>query len=114
MATFIQAVARFAPRRMRLPRVRLGETAIRLADITGLRKDDVTRALFAPRAAMQNDRRRAASVKRQGIGPFVPTMRAMRAGRSIRSVYRPDRAIVQAMGNPVEAPMAGRPVAAAP
>lgn len=98
MATFIQAVAQYGPRLKRLPRVRLDEMAIRLADITGVRKGEVTRVLYELQAAMQHYHRRGASVELMGIGTFMPTMRS---DGSIRIVFRPDRAILKAMGNPV-------------
>ncbi len=98
MATFIQAVAQNGPRLKRLPRVRPGEIAIRLAGITGVRKGEVTRVLYELQAAMQHYHRRGASVELMGIGTFMPTMRT---DGTIRIHFRPDRAILKVMGNPV-------------
>ncbi len=79
MAAFIQAVAQYGLRLAWLPRVRLGEMAIRLADIAGMRQGEVTREPCALPAVMRHDHRRDAAVAPMEIDPFMPAMRTAQA-----------------------------------
>lgn len=105
MAAFLQAVTQHGPRLMRLSGVRLGEMAIRTADIAGMRLDEMairltdiaglrkgepTQERCKLTAAMRHDHSREAAVARMGIGPYMPAMR------------------------PAFAPSVGRPAAGAP
>ena len=94
MATFIQAVTKFAPRLHRQPTIRMEELAERLAELTGLRSSQATMMLEELSAALIHYCRRGHGLELPGIGYFRPSLR--NDGR-LRILYRPDQRLLRTL-----------------
>ncbi|MCB0216049.1 MAG: hypothetical protein KDH92_05395 [Chloroflexi bacterium] len=92
MATFIQAVTRYAPRLHRQPTIRIEELAERLAELTGLRSSQATMVLQELSAALVHYCRRGHGLELPGIGFFRPSLR--NDGR-MRILFRPDQRLLR-------------------
>lgn len=96
MATFIQAVSKYGPRLQRRPKVELKELAIRLSDVTGMRKSEVIAVLLELQSAIEHYVRQGAPVELPNIGTFTPSLRT--DGRIV-VLYRADIELRKELGS---------------
>jgi hypothetical protein len=97
MATFIQAVTKYAPRLRRQPTIRMEELSERLAELTGLRSSQANMMLDELSAALVYYCRRGHGLELQGVGFFRPSLRN---DGQFRILYRPDQRLLRALTGP--------------